>query len=77
MMSFFWTYYLVTVFYCIFQLIKRWRKDMTAGGLGATPALDTIMILFLAPFLAPVDFFLTWMRLYKEAEEARRRNFLN
>jgi hypothetical protein len=44
------------------------------GGLGVTPALDTIMVLFIGPFLAPVDFFLTWVRLYKEAEEARRRN---
>jgi hypothetical protein len=24
--------------------------------------------------LAPVDVFLTWVRLYKEAEEARRNN---
>ena len=44
------------------------------GGLGVTPALDSIMVLFIGPFLAPVDFFLTWVRLYKEAEEARRRN---
>jgi hypothetical protein len=26
----------------------------------------------MAPVLAPIDIFLTWMRLYKEAEEARR-----
>jgi hypothetical protein len=24
--------------------------------------------------LAPVDIFLTWMRVYKEAEEARRKH---
>jgi hypothetical protein len=30
------------------------------------------MVLFLAPVLAVVDVTLTWIRLYKEAEEARR-----
>ncbi len=43
-----------------------------AGGLGITPGLDSIMIIIMAPILAPIDIFLTWMRLYKEAEEARR-----
>jgi len=32
------------------------------------------MVLFLAPVLAVVDVTLTWIRIYKEAEEARRRN---
>jgi hypothetical protein len=27
--------------------------------------------------LAPVDFFLTWVRLYKDAEQARRDNQKN
>jgi hypothetical protein len=44
------------------------------GGLGVTPALDTVMVLFIGPFLAPVDFFLTWVRLYKDAEQAKRDN---
>jgi len=44
-----------------------------SGGLGITPGLDTLGIVIMAPVLAPVDIFLTWMRIYKEAEEARRR----
>jgi hypothetical protein len=32
------------------------------------------MVLFIAPVLAVVDVTLTWIRIYKEAEEARRRN---
>jgi len=43
-----------------------------AGGLGISPGLDSVMIVIMAPVLAPIDIFLTWMRLYKEAEEARR-----
>ena len=43
------------------------------GGLGVTPAMDAIAVIMLCWALAPVDFFLTWVRVYKEAEEARRR----
>jgi len=43
-----------------------------AGGLGISPGLDSVMIVIMAPVLAPIDIFLTWMRLYKDAEEARR-----
>jgi len=68
----FGTYYLFCFVYCIYQLIKKWIKYVLAGGLGITPGLDSIMIVIMAPVLAPIDIFLTWMRLYKEAEEARR-----
>jgi hypothetical protein len=59
--------------YCFYQLSNRYRKDMMPGGLGVTPGMDAIMVVILCWVLAPVDFFLTWVRLYKEAEEARRR----
>jgi hypothetical protein len=66
------TYYVICVIYCFYQLSNRYRKDMMPGGLGVTPAMDAIMVI-LGWVLAPIDFFLTWVRLYKEAEEARRR----
>lgn len=37
-----------------------------------SPELDSIMVLVMAWVLAPVDVSLTWIRMYKEAEEARR-----
>jgi hypothetical protein len=43
------------------------------GGLGINPGLDSISVLVLAPILMVVDVTLTWIRLYKEAEEARRK----
>jgi len=43
-----------------------------SGGLGITPGLDTLALLIMCWALAPVDVFLTWVRVYKEAEEARR-----
>lgn len=42
--------------------------------IGVSPGLDLIMVLVLAPALAVVDLSLTWIRMYKEAEEARIRN---
>jgi len=52
---------------------KKWNRAVQAGGLGITPGLDTMAMLIMCWALAPVDIFLTWVRVYKEAEEARRR----
>lgn len=68
----FWTYYVISVFYCLYQLSKRWKKDVMPGGLGITPALDSVMVLFIGPVLAPVDFCITWVKLYRDAEQSRR-----
>jgi hypothetical protein len=44
------------------------------GGLGISPGLDSIALMLMCWVLAPVDIALTWIRLYKEAEESRRNN---
>ena len=69
----FLNYYLVCLAYCLFMSFRKWNRDVMSGGLGITPGLDTLGIVIMAPILAPVDIFLTWMRIYREAEEARRR----
>jgi hypothetical protein len=68
----FLTYYLATLTYCIIMSFRKWNRDVKAGGLGITPGLDTLGILIMCWVLAPVDIALTWIRVYKEAEEARR-----
>lgn len=45
-----------------------------AGGLGISPGLESMALIIMCWILAPVDVFLTWVRVYKEAEEARRNN---
>jgi hypothetical protein len=72
-MGFFLTYYLITLTYCLIMSARKWNRDVRAGGLGITPGLDTMALLLMCWALAPVDIFLTWVRVYKEAEEARRR----
>ena len=73
-MGFFLTYYLICLAYCLIMSARKWNRDVRAGGLGITPGLDTMAIAMMCWALAPVDIFLTWMRLYKEAEEARRKH---
>jgi len=68
----FWTYYLICFAYCLIMSFRKWNREVSAGGLGITPGLDTLGIIIMAPILAPVDIALTWIRIYKEAEEARR-----
>jgi len=72
-MNGFITYYLITFAYCLYMSARRWNRDVMVGGLGITPGLDTIAILLMCWALAPIDIFLTWVRVYKEAEEAKRR----
>jgi hypothetical protein len=72
-MGFFLSYYLITLTYCLIMSARKWNRDVRAGGLGITPGLDTMALLLMCWALAPVDIFLTWVRVYKEAEEARRR----
>jgi hypothetical protein len=57
--------------------IRKWNRDVREGGLGISPGLDTMAILLMCWALAPVDIFLTWVRVYKEAEEARRNQIKN
>lgn len=67
-------FHIICVLYCFYQLIKKYRRVENPGMIGVSPGLDTIMVVILAPALAVVDLSLTWIRLYKEAEEARRRS---
>ena len=73
-MEVFGIYYLITFIYCIVMSARKWNRDVRAGGLGITPGLDTLAIAIMCWALAPVDIFLTWTRVYKEAEEARRKH---
>ena len=68
----FLTYYIICVIYCFYQLFTKYQQRYNEGMIGLSPGLDSIMVLMMAWVLAPVDVSLTWIRWYKEAEEARR-----
>ena len=73
-MQLFWSYYVVCFIYCVIMSIKKWNRDVMSGGLGISPGLESMALIIMCWILAPVDVFLTWVRVYKEAEEARRNN---
>ena len=71
-MSIFAAYYVICVIYCLYQLFKNLSKRYSDDPTGGSPELDTIMVVMMAWALAPVDVSLTWIRMVKEAEQARR-----
>lgn len=67
----FLTYYFICVAYCFYQLFKNYSKRYDNTPSGGSPEMDTIMVIVMAWILAPIDVSLTWIRWYKEAEQAR------
>ena len=67
------TYYVICIIYCFYQLFRKFNQRYDSGPTGHSPELDSIMVLMMAWILAPIDVSLTWIRWYKDAEEARRR----
>lgn len=74
-MNWFVYYYVVCIIYCFYQLNKKYKNK--GVDYGTSPEMDSIMVLIMAWVLAPVDASLTWIRMVKEAEEARIRNQKN
>ena len=64
----FLSYYVICIIYCFYQLNNRYKRS---GIEYNSPELDAIMVLVMAWVLAPIDVSLTWIRWYKEAEQAR------
>ena len=67
----FFTYYIICIIYCFYQLFKNLNKRYDGSITANSPELDTIMVVVMAWILAPIDVSLTWIRWYKEAEQAR------
>ena len=64
-------YYIICVIYCFYQLFKNLNKRYDGSITANSAELDTIMVIVMAWILAPIDVSLTWIRWYKEAEQAR------
>ena len=64
-------YYIICIIYCFYQLNKKYNKR--GVDYGTSPELDSIMVLVMAWVLAPIDVSITWIRMVREAEEAKRR----
>jgi hypothetical protein len=70
-MNWFVIYYVICIVYCFYQLNQKYKNR--GVDYGTSPELDSIMVLVMAWVLAPVDVSITWIRMVKEAEDARIR----
>ena len=70
-MNWLFIYYVICVVYCFYQLNKKYKQR--GIDYGTSPEMDSIMVLIMAWVLAPVDASLTWIRMVRDAEEAKRR----
>jgi hypothetical protein len=66
--------WILSAIYCVYKLFKRSKNISLDGVIGYSPGLEVVMVIILGPLLAVIDISLTWIRIYKEAEEARRRS---
>jgi hypothetical protein len=57
--------YIVSIIYCLYKLALRANNKTMGGGIGETPALDTLMVLVLAPFLASMDILISVINFIK------------
>lgn len=57
--------YIISIIYCLYKLYKRSTDRSMGGGIGETPALDTLMVLVLAPFLASMDLLISIINFIK------------
>jgi hypothetical protein len=57
--------YIISIIYCFYKLAQRASDKTMGGGIGETPALDTLMVLVLAPFLAIVDLLISIFNFIK------------
>ena len=67
------TIWILSAIYCLYKLYKRSKMSSHDGVIGYSPGLEMIMVIMIGPILAIIDICLTWIRIYKDAEEARRR----
>ena len=58
-------FYIVSIIYCLYKLAKRAEDRSLGNGIGDTPALDTLMVLVLAPFLMTMDLLISAINFLK------------
>jgi hypothetical protein len=63
--------YLVSIAYCVWKMTRSYMKTNEVDPTYASPGLETLAILLMAPLLMAVDVSMTWIRKYKEAKETK------
>ena len=66
-----YTIWIVSIIYCIVKMYRSYSKK-GVDPIYATPGLETLAILVMAPVLMAVDASLTWVRKFKEYREDKQ-----
>ena len=64
------TIYIISIAYCIYKMYSSYTKR-NEDPLYASPALETLAIVVMAPVLMAVDVSFTWIRKYKEYKQEK------
>jgi len=70
----FLTIYIISVVYCVYKMYSSYKKR-NEDPIYATPGLETLAILVMAPVLMAVDVSTTWIRKYKEHKSEQEKIF--
>jgi len=71
--SIFWTYYIACFIYATLMSSKTWVSQGRSGGLGITPAMDSLVIVLLSWALAPVDLVIRVIRVFQMPRTQKMR----
>ena len=63
--------YIISIVYCIWRMTASYQKRNGGDPTYATPALETLAIMVMAPVLMAVDVSFTWIRKYKEYKQEK------
>lgn len=66
-----YTIWIISIIYCIAKMYTSYNKK-GIDPVHATPGLETLAILVMAPVLMAVDATLTWVRKFKEYREEKQ-----
>ncbi len=61
--------YIVSIIYCVWKMTASYQKRNGSDPTYASPGLETLAILLMAPILMAVDISFTWVRKYKEFKQ--------
>jgi len=65
--------WILSVVYCIWKLIKGYKRNSMDGVTGVTSGLETIMILIFAPLFMAVDLVVTWVMIIVTSREKNKQ----
>lgn len=60
--------YLVSIVYCVWKMTRSYMKTNEVDPTYASPGLETLAILLMAPLLMAVDISATWINRYRASK---------